>query len=297
MKRILGATLVVLALFTMNPLAGAGGSSREGKIARPGFDLYYRLFGEGKPLVVLSGGPGFDCDYLKPVARELASSHLTILAELRGTGRSRPPEINRQTVNLELCLADLEALRESLKLERWTVLGHSAGANLAMNYAIAFPGRVEALVLVDSGPVRQSLVGAMMDNVFRRLTPEQAAAARSAPSFQTLLPTYFYDRDAAAKMLATFRPESQHDDVGQLMAADEMAPGMDLRPALERLSLPALVVAGRQDPIDPEMQEEIHLALKNSRLVLLDRCGHFSWLEQPAALYGAIREFLAEHGL
>jgi proline iminopeptidase len=277
----------------MDHFAWAAGSGSEGKIARPGFDLHYRLFGQGKPLLVLSGGPGFDCDYLEPVARELASSNLTILVELRGTGRSRPSEINRHTINLELYLADLEALRQSLKLDRWAVLGHSAGADLAMNYAIACPAQVDALVLVNSGPVRNSLLGAMMDNIYLRLTPEQAAAAKRAPSFQTLLPAYFFDREKAAKMLATFLPESHHDDVGQLMAADEMGPGMDLRPALERLSLPALVIAGRQDPLDPGMQDEIHLALKNSRLVLLDHCGHFSWLEQPAALYSAIREFLA----
>jgi proline iminopeptidase len=294
MNRNLGATLVALGLFLMNHFAWAADPS-EGTIARSGFDLHYRLFGQGKPLLLLSGGPGFDCDYVEPVARELASSNLTILVELRGTGRSRPPEINPQTVNLKLYLADLEALRESLKVERWAVLGHSAGANLAMNYAIAFPARVEALVLVDSGPVRESLRGAMMDNISLRLTPEQAAAAKRAPSFQTLLPGYFYDREKAAKMVATFRADSYHDDVGQLIAADEMASGMDLRPALERLSLPALVIAGRQDPIDPGMQDEIHLALKNSRLVLLDRCGHFSWLEQPAALYSAIRDFLTEN--
>ena len=292
MKRNLGTILVAVALSFMNRFAWATDPG-EGKIARPGFDLHYRLFGQGKPLLVLSGGPGFDCDYLEPVARELAASNLTILVELRGTGRSRPPEINAQTVNLKLYLADLEALRESLNLDRWTVLGHSAGANLAMNYAIAFPARVKALVLVNSGPVRQSLVGAMMDNIFLRLTPEQAAAAKRAPLFQTLLPGYFFDREKAAQMVATFRVDSYHGDVGQLMAADEMGPGMDLRPALERLSLPALVIAGRQDPLDPGMQEEIHLALKNSRLVLLDRCGHFSWLEQPAALYSAIREFVA----
>jgi proline iminopeptidase len=292
MRRKSGGILVAAALFFMNHSAHAT-DPHEGKIARAGFDLHYRLFGQGKPLLVLSGGPGFDCEYMEPVARELASSNLTILVELRGTGRSRPPEINAQTINLKLYLADLEALRESLKLDRWTVLGHSAGANLAMNYALAFPERVAALVLVNSGPVRQSLMGAMMDNIFLRLTPEQAAAAKRAPSFQTLLPAYFYDREAAAKMLAMFRAESFHDDVGQLMAADEMGPGMDLRPALERLSLPALVIAGRQDPLDPGMQTEIHLALKNSRIVFLDRCGHFSWLEQPAAFYSAIREFLA----
>jgi proline iminopeptidase len=106
------------------------------------------------------------------------------------------------------------------------------------------------------------------------------------------LPGYFYDPDKAQKMISTFRPESEHDDVGRLLAADEMAPGMDLRPALQQLSLPALVIAGRQDPIDPGMQYEIHLALKASHLVLLDRCGHFAWLEQPEGFYLAIREFL-----
>jgi proline iminopeptidase len=296
MKRHRLAVPVALGFLLVPHFAWAG-DPREGKVARPGFDLHYRLYGQGRPLLLLSGGPGFDCDYLEPVARELASSNLAILVELRGTGRSRPPEINRQTVNLKLYLGDLEALRESLKLERWTLLGHSAGATLAMNYALAFPARVEALVLVNSGPVRQSLLAAMMDNVFLRLTPDELAAAKRTPSsFQTVLPGYFYDRAKAAKMAATFGPASYHDDVGAALAADEMAPGMDLRPALRRLSLPALVIAGRQDPIDPGMQYEIHLALKNSRLVILERCGHFSWLEQPQALYAAIRQFLSENG-
>ena len=294
MRRHRLAEPLVLGFLLMPHLARAG-DPREAKVARPGFDLHYRLYGEGKPLLVLSGGPGFDCDYLEPVARELASSNLAILVELRGTGRSRPPEINRQTVNLKLYLADLEALRESLKLERWTVLGHSAGATLAMNYALAFPARVEALVLVNSGPVRQSLLAAMMDNVYLRLTPEELAAAKRTPSsFQAVLPGYFYDHAKAVKMAATFGPASYHEDVGQALAADEMAPGIDLRPALQRLSLPALVIAGRQDPIDPGMQYEIHLALRKSRLVILERCGHFSWLEQPEALFAAIREFLGE---
>jgi proline iminopeptidase len=281
--------------FLLVPHLAWAGDPREGKVARSGFDLHYRLYGQGRPLLVLSGGPGFDCDYLEPVARQLASSNLAILVELRGTGRSRPPEINRQTVNLKAYLADLEALRTSLKFERWTVLGHSAGATLAMNYALAFPARVAALVLLNSGPVRQSLLAAMMDNVYLRLTPDELAAAQRTRSFQTVLPGYFYDRAKAAKMAATFGPASYHEDVGQALAADEMAPGMDLRPTLRRLSLPALVIAGRQDPIDPGMQYEIHLALEKSRLVILERCGHFSWLEQPEALYAAIRQFLKEN--
>jgi proline iminopeptidase len=286
---------LILMIGLLLPVDVVAAQVREGKLDRGGFDLHYRVYGGGAPVLVLSGGPGFDCDYLEPVARELSSSHSAILVELRGTGRSRPPAIGRETVNLKLHLADLEALRQSLRIDRWILLGHSAGANLAMNYAVAFPGRVAALVLADSGPVRQALVGAVADNMFLRLSPEQSAAARSRPSFRTMLPGYFYDGEKAKAMIAEFHPDWYHDDVGQLLAADEMAPGMDLRPALQRLSVPALVVAGRQDPMDPAMQYEIHLALRKSRLELLDRCGHFAWLEQPEAFYAAIRSFLAEH--
>jgi proline iminopeptidase len=280
------ATLISMA-------AAQTGEPVEGKVERTGLALHYRLYGKGTPLLVLSGGPGFDCDYMEPVARELSSSYRTILVELRGTGRSRPAQVNHESVNLELYLADLEALRTSLHLERWAILGHSAGAVLAMRYAIAFPGRVRVLILADSGPVRQTSVGAVADNVSLRLTSGQSAAARQSPSVKAMLPGYFYGQDAAQKMIATFREDSYHDDVGQLLAAEEMAPGVDLRPALQQLALPALVIAGRQDPMDPGMQYEIHLALRNSQLVLLDRCGHFAWLEQPEGFYRAIREFLS----
>src|SRR5271165_4902068 len=85
---------------------------REGKVSRTGFDLHYRIYGHGSPLLVLSGGPGFDCDYMEPIARELSSAYEAILVELRGTGRSIPPSLDRKTVNLKLYLGDLEALRE-----------------------------------------------------------------------------------------------------------------------------------------------------------------------------------------
>jgi len=265
---------------------------REGKIARDGFDLHYRVYGHGAPLLILSGGPGFDCDYMEPVARALSSTNAAILVELRGTGRSRPLKIDRETVNLKLYLADLEAVRENLGFDKWTVLGHSAGVILALHYAAAHPRRIAALVLVDSGPVREALVAAMGDNISLHFTPEESEAARTHPSLQTMLAGYFYDRNKAKAFIVGFQSNSYHGDTGSMLAADLMAPGMDLRPVLRTLDVPALVIAGRQDPLDPGMQYELHLALKNSRIVLLDRCGHFAWLEQPDALYAEIRGFL-----
>jgi proline iminopeptidase len=283
-------------------LAQAG----EAKLSREGFDLWYRTYGTGRPVLVLSGGPGLDCDYMEPVAQELARKTQAVLVELRGTGRSRPPVIDAQTVSVKACLADLEALRAHLKLERWTVVGHSAGGTLGLFYAAAHPASVEALVLVSCGHVVYEADNAVTDNAMMRLCPSERQQLeelgkstagtpdeRTAARLKLLAPGYFFDRDKAAAMVAAMKPDSVHADTMRLLMRDMLHPGMDLRPALKDVARPTLVVAGRQDPLDPKVQYEIHLALKDSTLELIPRCGHFPWIEQPERFYAAVDRLLA----
>lgn len=272
-----------------------------GRVSNAGLEIHYREWGAGSPIVILSGGPGFDCDYMIPVAEELGKTHRAVLVDLRGTGRSVPAAINHDTVNLKLTLADLEAIRESIGVARWTVLGHSAGAILAMAYATNYPERIDSMLLVNSGPSRAASAGAEMDNVILRLTPHEreemskSGAKDFGSLFKFLVPGYFYDRSYIAELPATFAPRNFHDATANLLAADLFAGSVDLRPGLKDFSRPVLVIAGRQDPCDPAIQYEIHLALKNSTLRLLDKCGHFSWIEQRDEFYKAVREFLSAH--
>ena len=69
-------------------VAFAGLASAE-SLPRNGFDLHYRTMGKGPVVVLLSGGPGFEVDYMLPVAEKLADSFTCVLLEQRGTGRSR----------------------------------------------------------------------------------------------------------------------------------------------------------------------------------------------------------------
>jgi proline iminopeptidase len=274
-----------------------GADFRDDKVKREGVELYYRHAGAGAPVVVLSGGPGFDCDYMLPVARELAGTHHAIVVELRGTGRSRPNPIDASTVNLKEYLNDLETLRNHLKIDRWTLLGHSAGALLAMHYASHYPAQVDKLVLVASGRIVARDGTAQMDNIIMRLPPEQAERLKQpnlSPTERMRIMTlgFFWDRAKGAEMAAAFRPESQHRDVRDLMANELLPPDGDLRPALRGFDRPALVITGRQDPLDPGVQYEIHLALKNSTLELIPRAGHFPWIEQPDRFFVVVREFL-----
>ena len=109
------------------------------KIPLENATLHVAEVGEGPPLLLLSGGPGC-ANYLAPVA-SLLPGWRCLLPDPRGTGES-----TGGAHTLEVALADLEAVRKALGLERWTVLGHSWGADLGLAYTLAHPERVVRLV-------------------------------------------------------------------------------------------------------------------------------------------------------
>lgn len=274
------------------------------KIPRVGFDLYYRSLGTGQAVLLLSGGPGDDCDYLLPVASEIAKYAHAILLEQRGTGRSLPPKVDKSTVNLTLSLEDFEALREHLKVERWTIIGHSAGGILAMDYAAAYPERVDKLILLDSAPVAFQYVTAFEDNLLDRMTledREQLATLEKTDSPQSRAEVasleakgLFFDR-TIGKQLAGELSQAWHADVGHLLGPEITASGYDLRPRLKDFNRPVLVLHGRQDPMDPWMAYQTSAAFSHSTLHFIDRAGHFPWFDQPKEFNAVLDNFLRSH--
>ena len=72
---------------------------------------------------------------------------------------------------------------------------------------------------------------------------------------------------------------------------------IDSRPTLARIACPTLVLCGREDAILPlEVSEEMHAGIAGSRLVVVERCGHMSTMEQPEAVTAALQEWLAPGG-
>ena len=158
-------------------LAALPSQAQDGNFTSRGLQLHYRSIGTGTPVVILSGGPGFEVDYMRPVA-ELLPAYRRILLEQRGTGRSRPPKLNGPDMTLEVAVADLEALREHLEQSRLVLVGHSWGGILAMAYAAAHPDRIDRLVLIGSGGPTLEFVARFQDNIRARMRPEDIEAER-----------------------------------------------------------------------------------------------------------------------
>ena len=281
----------------------------EGSVSREGFILHYRTIGSGVPLLLLSGGPGYEVDYMSGIAQELGSSYKCILLEQRGTGRSQPPNLTAAQMTVKSFVEDIEAVRTSINIDRLIILGHSWGGMLAMAYATAHPDRVESLILVDSGGMDLSFGANFGDNVTsrasvsERLELEKAEAAihhssdaigqNTAGAAYTCLvtPYYFFDRALADKLLTLLPGDSNQQRVFPLMQ-DDLVHNYHVQSGMKSLPRPVLVIQGRQDPMPETVAIDIHEAIRNSQLVFIDRCGHFPWLEQPKIFYAAVRTFL-----
>ena len=299
-------SLLICATFGALLTFAPGAQAQDGSFVSGGLQLYYRVQGTGAPVVLLSGGPGFDVDYMMPVVDYLAGRQ-KILFEQRGTGRSRPAKLNPDDFTLRGAVQDLEALREHLKQDRLFLVGHSWGGMLAMAYAAAHPDRVDRLILLDSGGPTLEFASWFGDNIHARLRPEDEEAQRywrdaakrgvsadkaAIEDTRAIVPGYFFDRAKALAFAAQLTESSYHSDVNHALFAD-LAKNYDVRAGLRAVDRPVLIIHGHQDPIGDKVAEDIHSLIKSSTLVYLDKCGHFPWLEQPDAMRTAIVAFLS----
>jgi proline iminopeptidase len=277
-------------------------------LTRPDLVLHYRDYGRGDPVLLLMGGPGISGEGLEPVAQMIAKRGRAILPDQRGSGKSMPREA--KAVTLEATLADLEALRTDLGLGKWTVWGCSWGGMLALDYASKFPGSIQRLVLVGSGGASEtSFAVAFSDNMNARMSPDDRAARRywtrpevvgkdplraAVEGLRAILPAQFFDRSKAWEAIDLFRPskESFNPEAGAPLLKAYQEGTAARTETLKRLDIPTLILHGRQDPMPESVALENQKLLRNSRLVWLDRAGHWPWIEQPEALEKAMAEFL-----
>ena len=129
----------------------AADAAREIVVPSGAARLHVREIGEGPPIVVLHGGPDFDHVYLLPELDALADVGRLVAYDQRGRGRSYHGEGPRD-VTIASEMADLDRIREWTGSPSVTVLGHSWGGLLAMEYAVRHPERVSRLILVDTAP-------------------------------------------------------------------------------------------------------------------------------------------------
>ena len=313
-KTFIGALVVLIAATTFAAQAQDDATDQRvlaGLAPAEGVELAYYTYGEGPPLLVLNGGPGLSSVHFESLARDLAdlgTGYQVILFDQRGTGRSSLETVDSTTVTTALMVDDIEALRQHLGIESWSVLGHSWGGMYGMLYATAHPEHVSSLILSSAGGANLDWLPYVGHNIRMRLGPERRAAFEQAldsdyidadperaerERIEALATAYVYDPENIPFVAASLSREGANfPAVRGLVYADLRRTGYDLYDDLAAFDRPALIVHGRQDLLGDLVPYRTHQALPNSELVWLDECSHYGWLDQPEAYFSAIETFL-----
>jgi len=307
MKRQSHPNAVAVGLLSLVAVAAVQLQRAEGRF-RAGDDaeLHYTALGEGRPILLLAGGPGFSGDYMRPVADALPGFR-SIVLDQRGTGRSRLQLLDASTVNLAKAIADIEALRIHLAEGQLVVVGHSWGGMLAMAYAAEHPDRVRGLMLIGPGGPNLDFLDYFSSNIDSRLTAadREAVAFWSDPGranrnggrvayeqFRAMLPGYVYQRRSALALIETLDVDSFRPRVNELMMGNLGTIGYDLTGRFETFDRPVLILQGRQDPVGESTAFQIQRMIRGADLQFIERCGHFPWIEQQDEFKREVARFL-----
>ncbi|HWP81030.1 MAG TPA: alpha/beta fold hydrolase [Bacteroidota bacterium] len=270
-----------------------------------GVRLYYKMIGSGEPILVVHGGPGLEHSYFLPQMEDLARTHRLIFFDHRGHGKSDIPG-DTTAMGITNFVNDIEELRKEFNLGTMNLMGHSWGGLVAMWYAVTYPHNLKSLLLINSTSPRSEdrIIG--MAEVSKRTTRQDSVdraailrsedfRARKAEAFERLFRINFRallaDRRFADSLRLRFPPDyAVRNRVLQYLRKD--LDSYDLTNDLRLIDVPTLILHGDSDPTPVEISRSLQSHIHGSTLVILERAGHFPFVEQPTAFRTAIDTFL-----
>jgi proline-specific peptidase len=290
--------------------------AREGFVDVPGGRVWYRIEGgdaPGVPLLCLHGGPGIPHDYLEPLA-DLADERPVIFYDQLGCGRSADPSLDDTGLwTMERALGEVAAVRTGLSLDRMHLFGNSWGGWLAMQYLLGDPQPAPRSVIISSATASVEEWIADANALRSELSAEQQAVLDHHEKNDWLgCPEYiavvsaFYQKHVCRTVPWPACVERAFagmnaDIYGAMWGASEFGPvtgvlrDFDVRGQLGRISIPALVTAGRYDEARPDRMRAVADEIPDAELAIFENSSHMAFVEEQAAYVARVREFLRRH--
>jgi proline iminopeptidase len=293
---------------------------QEGFVDANGALIYYKVIGKGEPLVILHGGPGASHDYFLPYLLPLARTNRLIFIDERGSGKSEKLEdVSNYTV--EAMVEDVEAVRVALGLGKINLLGHSCGGVLAQAYALRYQGNLSHMILCSTFHSTKGL-----NEVFRQMKAKMSPELRARIDKMEAAGLFGHGKDyeknryTNAYLIAAWgegyfpylyqnHPDPNYDPVANgIMSWDlyrEMwgshgeyvvdgnLKSVEYGDRLSSIKVPTLITVGDHDECAPSLSEEMNKAIPGSKLVVLPKSGHMTFVDQPGMFIRAVNEFLS----
>ena len=253
--------------------------------------MIYDDVGEGEALVFLHGFPFNRSMWREQIEFLSAHGYRCVAPDLRGLGENLSAnEIN----TMEDMARDVAALMDELRIDRAIICGLSMGCYVAFEFIHQFPERVRALILAGAraeGPDKA-------EKQSREAQAKRVLEQGFAPSVESILESLLSPRtlNDRPEVVARVRQMVKSTDPRGAAAAQRgMATRRDYSADLAQISVPTLIVAGRDDGVrKPIDAETIHRGVKGSRLETIIKAGHLMNMEQQEDFNRAVIEFLRD---
>jgi proline iminopeptidase len=292
---------------------------QQGFVDAHGELIYYMTVGRGAPLMIVHGGPGADHTYFLPYLLPLARRNKLVFIDERGSGQSQLLA-DPAGYTVENMVEDVEAVRQALGVGKISLLGHSYGGVLAQAYALKYQQYLTRLILCSTFPstkqmnqvlaqelasapadVREKIDAMQKAGLFRhgpiyrrqRYSDEYMIAAWGEGYFPYLYqnhPDPNYDPVANGKMSWDLYREMWGSD-GEFVI-DGNLKSVEYLDRLHTIHVPTLILVGDHDECAPWLSKEMHDRIGGSKLVILPKSGHMTFVDQPEMFIGNVEAFL-----
>ena len=291
----------------------------EGFVDAHGVLIYYMSVGRGAPLLIVHGGPGDSHDYFLPYLLPLARSNRLVFIDERGSGRSQKLE-NPSGYTVGNMVEDVEDVRNALKLGKIALLGHSYGGVLAQAYALKYQENLTHLILCSTFPSTRQ-----MNEVFTRMKAKMSPELRQRIDDLEKAGLFGHGKDYEKNrypndyMIAAWgeayfpylyqnHPDPNYDPIANGNIAwdlyremwgsdgefviDGNLESVEYVDQLPSIKVPTLIIAGDHDECDPSLSQEMHDKIAGSKLVILPKSGHMTFVDQPGLFIENVKSFL-----
>ena len=279
-----------------------------------GLELWYKVSGCGPVCVFPTPGWGPSSDIYFASMKPMEEHFTIVYLDTRGTGRSERPKTLEEYTWKHLA-DDIEALRCHLGLHRIWLMGHSNGGVIVMHYALEYPNPIAGLLILDSAAASEDEFRVndwrprwevlAKDPSLGPLIPLflEGENARTEAEFiensQKTMPLFFSSMESFEKCHSAFASGFEATTISfhAWQGQKTVRLPFSLVDRLDRIKVPTLLVVGADDVMcSLKESQRLHLGIPNSRLLVIEKAGHFPWMEQPEEFFFWVRKFLPTMG-
>jgi len=263
--------------------------------------IHFSVTGSGDPLFICPVSWGID-GHRWTMLEELSNDFTLIRLDPRGTGRSGEVH-DKHEYGIPTLVSDIEAVRMHLGIDRWNIMGQSAGGWTALEYSLAHQQNVNKLIVVCSAPTGKFHKGTFRDPS-HPLFPQYdqlSKEIRSLPhgervqAFNRVIYQYDVQTEAARRIIDDIFATTEFNAQRNNYFVMRELLRYDVQQRLHEISLPALIVGGKHDVhVSPEWSRVMAEKIPNARLFMMESSGHFPWLDEPELFFRSLRSFLRQ---